>query len=76
MDPRVAGNCETTAEIVPKRQAKLGACFAKSEEGITTVAAEIATGPRTDLSPCDQAADVVFGAVVVKRDLRPLQHQQ
>lgn len=49
-DPRVAGNCETTAEIIPKRQAKLGACFAQSEEGITTVAA----GLWTSLSACTQ----------------------
>ncbi len=39
-DAWMAGNRETTAEIIPKHQAKLGECFAQSEEGITTVVSE------------------------------------
>ena len=46
------------------------------EEGIAAVAADVAAGAAADLALGDLAADVVFGAVGVERDLRAIEHHQ
>ncbi len=75
-DGDAAGDVEPGAEIVPERDPQLGAGFGETEESIAAVAAGIAAGAAADLASDDLAADVVFGAIGVERDLRAFEHHQ
>ena len=48
----------------------------QTEEGVTTIAAGVASGPAADLAPGHLTANVVFRSVGVERDFRPLEHHQ
>src|SRR5208283_4767233 len=52
----------------------LGAGFHEAEEGIAAIAARIGASAGGDFAPRDLAADIVFRAVGVQRDLRVLQN--
>jgi hypothetical protein len=54
----------------------LRACLGKAEKGIAAIASGVAASSGASLSAGDLAADVVFGAVGMKRDLWPVQHHQ
>src|SRR3954462_8667432 len=71
-----AWNADPVAEIVPEGDAELLAGLGKAEEGIPAVAAKIALGAAADLALGHLAADVVFGAVGVQRDLWMVEHHQ
>ncbi len=75
-DGWVAGDDEPGAEVVPERDAELGAGLGEAEEGIAAVAAGIAARAAADLAFGHLAADVVFRAVGVERDLRAIEHHQ
>src|SRR3979411_948604 len=75
-DDDVPCHLEPATEIIPDRDAELVAGLGQTEESIATVAAAIAACSGTDLPPCDVTADVVFGAIGVERNLRPLQYHQ
>src|ERR1700679_2543588 len=60
-------HAEPAAQIVPERDAVLGAGLGKSQEGIAAIAAEIAAGSSADLTAGDLAAEVVLGARGVLR---------
>ncbi len=75
-DERLTGDAQTAAQIIPERDAMLGAGLGEAEEGIAAIAPGVAAGSGADLAAGDLAADVVFGAVGMQRDLRPLQHHQ
>jgi hypothetical protein len=62
---------------VPEGDAEPGAGFRETEEGITTITPEIAARATADLALGGLAADGVFGAVGMQRDLRPVEgHKQ
>ena len=67
---------EAVAEIIPETDSLLGAGFHEAEEGIAAIAAQIGAGAGGDFAPRHLAADVVFRAVGVQRDLRPFQHRE
>src|SRR5690349_11824140 len=54
----------------------LGTGLGQTEEGIATVAPDVAAGSGADLAAGDLAANIVFGAVGMQRDLRAIQHPQ
>src|ERR1700704_2020247 len=62
-DGWVAGDDEPGAEVVPERDAELGAGLGEAEEGIAAVAAGIAARAAADLAFGHLAADVGFRAV-------------
>src|ERR1700731_2951141 len=62
-DGWVAGDDEPGAEVVPERDAELGAGLGEAEEGIAAVAAGIAARAAADLAFGHLAADVVFRAI-------------
>src|SRR5471030_2653032 len=70
------GNGEPCAEIIPKCDALLCTGLVEAEEGVSAVASEVAAGASTDLALGDLAADVVFGAVGVQRNLGPVENLQ
>ena len=54
-----AGDGQSGAEIVPERDFELGAGLGQTEEGVSTVANDIAARAAADLSAGDVAADAV-----------------
>src|SRR5690625_3175275 len=70
------GDQEAIAEITPEGDAELVACLHQREEGVPTVPAELGACAGTDLAPGNLAADVVFGAIGMERDLGALQDLQ
>src|SRR5260370_41629263 len=75
-DGCVACDGEPGPQVVPERDAELGASFGDAEEGVAAVSAVLAAGAAADLSLGDLAADVVFGAVGGQRDFGPIEHHQ
>jgi len=80
---RAVTNCwigwdrESRAEIVPECDAELGAGLVEAEEGIATVATDIAAGAAADLALGHLAADVVFRSIGMEGDLGAIErHQQ
>jgi hypothetical protein len=74
---RGVGDEEAAAEITPEPNAELLAGFPQAEEGVAAVATLIGAGAAGDFAFDHLAADVVFGAVGVQRDLRSIEgHQQ
>ena len=72
-----AGDGQSGAEIVPERDFELGAGLEETQEGVSTIATDIAARAAADLSPGDVAADVVLRSVGVQRDLGSVEdHQQ
>ena len=71
------GAAQPGAEIIPEGEAELGAGFSEAEKGVAAIAPEIAAGAAADLALGHLAADGVFSAVGVQRDVRPIEgHQQ
>lgn len=65
------------AEIVSEGEPEFCACLGQAEEGVAALAACVAAGAAADLALGDLAADVVFRAVGVKRDIGLVEdHQQ
>jgi hypothetical protein len=50
----LAGNSEATAEITQERDAQLGTGLGEAEEGVATIAPDIAAGATADLSEHSQ----------------------
>ena len=75
-DDWLTRDTETTSEVVPECDAEFGARLGQSEEGIAAVTSEIAAGSSADFTPCYLTSDVVFGAIGMQRDFRPLQDPQ
>jgi len=75
-DDGACGNRQPGTEIIPERDVELGAGLDDAEEGVATVAADIAAGAAADLAPGDMAADVILRSVGVQGDLRPVEHHQ
>ena len=71
-----AQDTEPGAEEVPEGDAELPAGFGEPEKGVAAVAADVAVGSAADLSLGYLAADVVFRAVGVQRDLGVVEHHQ
>ena len=63
------GDTEAAAEIVPERNTQFTTGLGEPEEGITTVASDIAAGATADLSLGDLAPDIAFGIVGMQRDV-------
>ena len=70
------GNAETAAEIIPKRDAQLGAGLGEPEEAIATVSPDITAGAAADLALGHVAADVALGTVGMQWDIGVIQHGQ
>src|SRR5450755_3654649 len=75
-DDRVPGDFEPAAQIIPDLDAELVAGLDETEESIAAVPADVGPCASADLAPRDLTANVVFRAVGVKRDFRPVQHHQ
>jgi hypothetical protein len=71
-----SGDGEACAQIIPEFEAVLGAGLEEREKGVATVAACIAAGSTADAAFGDLAADVVFGAVGVERNVGSFEHPQ
>ena len=72
-----AGDGQSGAEIVPEGDFELGAGLEEAQEGVSTIATDIAARAAADLSPGDVAADVVLRSVGVQRGLGSVEdHQQ
>jgi hypothetical protein len=67
---------EAGAEVVPERDAELGAGFAEAEECVAAVATSIASCAAAHLSFGDVAAHVVFRSVGVERNFGAVEHHQ
>ncbi len=72
----LAGDGESGAEIVPERDAELGAGFGEAEEGVAAIASGVAACSAADFSLDDLAADVVLRAVGVEGNFGPFEHHQ
>jgi hypothetical protein len=71
------GATKPGTEVIPEGDGEPGGSFHETEEGITTITPEIAARAAADLALSDLAADGVFGAIGMQRDLRPVEgHQQ
>src|SRR4051794_14483570 len=70
------GAAQPGAEIIPEGEAELGAGFGEAEKGIAAIAPAIAAGAAADLALGHLAADGVFSAVGVQRDVRPIEGPQ
>ena len=71
---RLARNAEAAAEILPERDPQLGTSLGQSEEGVATVASNVAAGAAADLSLGHVTADIPFGAIGVQGDFRSVEH--
>ena len=69
-------NAEAVAEVVPERDAKLGAGLLQSEESVPAITSGVTVCAAANLALGDVAADVAFGTVGVERYLRAIQHRQ
>ena len=69
-------DAKPVAEIIPERDAQLGASVHQTQERVATIAAGIAARSAADLALDDLAADVALRTVGVERDLRPIEHHQ
>ena len=74
-DDRRFRQSEAVAKIIPEADGLLGACFI-SPRKVATIAACIRTGSGGDFAARHLAANIVFRAVGVQRDLRALQHHE
>ena len=61
---------------MPEWYAELGAGLGEAEEGVSAVSTGVASGAAADLAFGDLAADIVFRAVGVERDLGAVEHHQ
>ena len=64
-----AEDTEAVAEVIPECDAELATCLGEAKEGVAAVAASVAAGATADMAFGDLAADVVFRAVGVQRNL-------
>src|SRR5947209_19446029 len=64
------------SEIIPERDAQLGAGMHQTKKRVAAITAGIAAGPAADLALDDVAADVALRTVGVQRNLRPVEHHQ
>src|SRR5271157_5931115 len=71
-----AGHPEPGAEVVPEGDAELTASLAEAEECVPAVAAGVAAGAAADGTLGHLAADVVFRAVGVQRNVRMVEHHE
>jgi len=69
-------DAEAVAEEPIAGDLQLGAGLHQAEHGVASGLAGFADGSTGDLAFGDDGADVVFGAVGVKRDLRPVEDAQ
>ena len=67
------GAAQPGAEIIPEGEAELGAGFGEAEKGIAAIAPAIAAGAAADLALGHLAANGVFSAVGVQRDVWPIE---
>jgi hypothetical protein len=67
---------QAVAEVIPEADGLLGAGFHEAQERVTAIAPQVAAGSGGDFAPRYLAADIVFRAVGVQWDLRPLQHRE
>ena len=72
----LAGDGESGAEIVPERDAELGASFGEAEKGVAAIAPGVAACSAADFSLDDLAADVVLRAVGMEGNFGPFEHHQ
>src|SRR5271157_3968007 len=70
------GHPEPGAEILPEGDAELAACLAEAEECVSAIAAGVAAGAAADGTLGHLAADVVFRAVGVQRNVRMVEHHE
>ena len=63
---------EPGAKIIPKADAELAAGLGEAEESVAAVATSVAAGAAADVTLGNLAADVVFRAIGVQRDLKQL----
>ena len=70
------GDPEAVSEIAVERDAELIAGLHEAEHDVARGFAGLAHGASGDFSLGDAGADVVFGSVGVKRDLRPFEDAQ
>ena len=69
LDVSASRHAESAGEMIPDRDAGLGACLGEAQEGVAAITASITLCPGTDLPARDVTADVVLRAVGVERDL-------
>jgi len=67
---------QSTAEIVPERDPQLSTGLGQAEEGIATIAPDIAAGAPADAALRYLSADVTLGPIGVQRDLGAIEHSQ
>jgi hypothetical protein len=75
-DSGCAWDSEPCAEVVAKIDAELGAGLGEGEEGVATVATDIAAGAAADFASGDVAADVILRSVGVQRNLWSVEYHQ
>jgi VCBS repeat-containing protein len=75
-DGSIAEDAEPCPQIIPEADAEFAAGLRKPEEGVATIAANVAMGSTAYLALRHLAADVVFRAVGVERDLWVVEHHQ
>jgi hypothetical protein len=67
---------KAAAEIVPEGNPQFCAGLGEAEEGIATVASDIAARASADLSSGDLAANIPLGIVRMQRDVGAIEHGQ
>jgi hypothetical protein len=72
----MSGRPEPVSQIIPAGDPVFAARFGQAEEHVPAIAANGASCPGADLSPCDLTADIVLGAVGVEWDFRSVQYHQ
>ena len=65
---------EPITEVMPERDAELGAGVHQTEKGVAAIAPDVAVRSAADLSLDDMTANVAFGTVGMQRDFRPVEH--
>ena len=63
-------------QVVPEGDPLFFASLFQTGEGVATSTPRVGSGAAADLSFDDVFPDIPFTQVVVKRDIRPFQHQQ
>ena len=64
---------EAGAQVIPEGYSQLPACLGEAEEGVAGVTTSVGSCGAADLAANDLTADVVFGAVGMQGDFRPVE---
>ncbi len=70
------GNTEPCTQVIPEADAEFPTGLGQPEKGVAAIASGIGFGSATDVTLGHQAADVIFRAVGVQRDVWTVEHPQ